>query len=120
MNPFITEEGVHPLWLLQSISGQNGNRMEVDAALAQCADTAHGLGVRTLAVPEASVAVVNVFRPVDTHTNYNEVTHKAVSPVFVDQRCVGLQVLFDHHPLLLQARGLALDDRAGLVIEAGR
>ena len=118
VNALITEEGVHPLRLFQSIRGEHGDGMEVDVSLTQGADTAHGLGKGALAVSEASVAVVDLLRSIDTHSDNDSVANKAVAPVLIDERCVGLNMLFDDHPLSLKVGGLALDDGTGLVVEA--
>ena len=117
MNPLITEEGVHALGLIESILCEHGDRVKVDVVLPEGADSIQGVPMGSLAIAEPPVAVVNLFRTINAHAHHNVVALEAVTPVVVDQRGIGLDVLLNHHPLSLKIGRFPLDDVAGFVVK---
>ena len=69
------------------------------------------------AVAESPVAVVNVFRTVDAHADDDVVALEALTPGVINQRGIGLDVLFNHHPLALKIGRFPMDDGAGFVVK---
>jgi hypothetical protein len=76
--------------------------------------------MRALAIPETAMSVMDFFWSINTHTHNNAIALKAFTPGVVNQRGIGLDMLLNLNPLLLQLCCLLAHNGTGLVVKAAR
>jgi hypothetical protein len=63
------------------------------------------------------MGIMNAFRTINADSHHDAIAFKAFTPLVIDQRGIGLNMLLNLHALILQFRGLLSQDGAGLVVE---
>ena len=61
--------------------------------------------------------IVESLGAIHTHANHDAVALEALRPLIVDQRGIGLHVLFDRHTLLLECPRVFLEATGRFVVE---
>ena len=77
----------------------------------------HGVGMRPTAITETTMNIVESLGAIHTHADHDAVALEALRPLIVDQRGIGLHVLFDRHALLLEVTRVVLEATGRFVVE---
>jgi hypothetical protein len=76
--------------------------------------------MRAFAIAKTAMRVMDLFWAINADTYNNAIALKAFTPGVVDQRGIGLDMLLNLNPLLLQLCCLLAHNGTGLVVKAAR